>query len=245
MSAQIPATVPLGKHTEVQIVTPAIFSDKHIRILDIVQNTMGGKEAYVRYGDRPLYFQTPRMHLPFGLNINENPEKDGRPASKSYRLSVSFRGYNDPQDKSFEKKRDFYDMITQIDDAMLKRGRENSLAWLKMKSATDEVARALYNSSIRQNSEGKYPPVMNLNIMSYDGRMTTDVFDKDGKQVTYDELEDVITKGCEVKCLVQAQKVTFPQGKFGIKYNILNMKVWGSKTSLKGKGCMIDDSDEE
>jgi hypothetical protein len=240
-----PVTVPLGKHTDIQVVTPAIFSDKHIRYLDITQNSMGGKEAYLRYAERPFYFQTPRLHCPFGLNVTENPERDGRPASKSYRLAVSFRGYNDPQDKSFEKKREFHDMITQIDEALVKKGCENCLTLFKRKTMTEDMVRMIYKTSIRKNDEGKYPPIMNLNIVSYDGKMTTDVFDKDGKQISYEELEDAITKGCEVKCLVQAQKLTFPQGGFGIKYNILNMKVWSAKNGLKGKGCMIDDSDTD
>lgn len=244
-------TVALGKHEDVQVVTPAIFDSQHIQFGDISVNNNGGKELYLKYGDGLFLFQTPRLRCPFGVSITENPEKDGKPASKSYRLGVSFGGYNDPKDRNYEKKRDFHDMMCQIDDALVSKGRENSLAWIKMKpqSANEEVVRALYNPSVRHPtaSDGKdttYPPIMNASILSYGGRMATEIYDQSGTLI--ENFEAALGKGCEVKCLIQAQKVTFPQGKFGIKYNILNMKVWPSKGGIRGRGCMIDDdSDDE
>jgi len=243
-------TVALGKHEDVQVVTPAIFDGQHIQCGDISLNNNGGKELYLKYGDGSFLFQTPRMPCPFGVSITENPEKDGKPASKSYRLALSFRGFNDPKDRSYEKKRDFHDMMCQIDEALITKGRENSLAWIKLKpqAANEDVVRALYNPTVRvptkDGQESNYPPTMNANILCYGGRFETEIYDQSGTLV--ENPEQALSKGCEVKCLIQAQKVTFPQGKFGIKYNILNMKVWPSKGGIRGRGCMIDDeSDNE
>jgi hypothetical protein len=244
-------TVPLGTHNDVQVVTPAIFDSQNIKYGDISLNSAGGKELYLKYGDGLFLFQTPRLRCPFGVGITENPERDGKPASKSYRLAMSFGGYNDPKDRFYEKKRDFHDMMSQIDDALIAKGRENSLAWIKLKpqAANEDVIRALFNPSVRHptakdGQETNYPPTMNANILSYDGKFSTEIYDADGTLIT--DPEAALGKGCEVKCLIQAQKVTFPQGKFGVKYNILNMKVWPSKGGLRGRGCMIDDdSDQE
>lgn len=239
-------TAPLGNNADVLVTNPEIFDSNSIQYADVQVNANGGKELYLKYDGKPFLFQTPRISCPFGLTFTENPEKDGKPASKNYRIAVSFRGYNDPKDKAYEKKRDFYDMLTKIDDANIKAGQTNSLPWIKLpsKTATDEVVRALYNPTIKENGNGDYPPLMNLSIQAPDGKWITEVYDKDKKRV--ENPEETITRGCEVKCLVQAQKITFPQGKFGVKYSILNMKVWPNKSSIRNRGCLIDDeSDEE
>jgi hypothetical protein len=238
-------TAPLGKNEDVRVVNPDLFKTENISYGEIALNSNGGKEAKMYYGSGLFLFQTPRMSCPFGLTMTENPGNDGKPGSKSYRVAVSFRGFNDPKDKSFEKKRDFHDMISEIDDANITKCRENSLNWIKLKpsAASEDVVRALYNPTIRQGQDTSYPPVMNLSFVNYDGKFITEVYDKDGNLV---DPTEAITKGCEVKCLVQAQKITFPQGKFGVKYVIHNMKVWPSKGGMRGRGCMIDDeSDDE
>ena len=75
------------------------------------------------------------------------------------------------------------------------------------------------------------------------GRWDTEGYDIDNKPI---DIETSVTKGCYVKCLVQAQKVTFPQGKFGVRYNILNMKVWPNRANGgKSRGCLIQDDSEE
>lgn len=238
-------TVALGKHEDVRVVNPDIFKKEHISYGEISQNTNGGKECYLKYGDGLFLFQTPKLYCPFGLSVTENPGTDGKPGSKSYRMAVSFRGFNDPKDKDFEKKRDFHDMMCELDDSNVAKGRENSLNWIKLKpsAANEDVVRALYNPTVKQGQDANYPPIMNLSLVNYDGKFITETYDKDGKAV---DPTEVITKGCEVKCLIQAQKITFPQGKFGVKYVIHNMKVWPSKGGVRGRGCMIDDeSDDE
>jgi hypothetical protein len=188
------------------------------------------------------------MFCPYGLSVTENPEKDGKPAGKSYRLSLSFKGYEES-----EKLKDFHDMLSDVDDALVAKAKENSLSWLKLKpaTATDDVVRALFNPTIKvskdketQEPDGKWPPTINCSLLCYGGRWETEAYDQTKQPV---DIETALTKGSSVKCLVQAQKVTFPQGKFGVRYNIIQMKVWPGKTyGGKSKGCLIqDDSDEE
>jgi len=238
-------TASLGKHSDVRVVTPELFKPEHIQYGDISINSNGGKECYLKYSDSLFLIQTPRMSCPFGLTVSENPGVDGKPSTKSYRTAFSFRGYNDPKDKAFEKKRDFHDMMCEIDDSNVIKGKENSLNWIKLKpsAANEDVVKALYNPTVKQGTDGNYPPIMNLSLINYDGKFVTEVYDKDGNPA--DPLE-IITKGCEIKCLIQAQKIIFPQGKFGVKYVIHNMKVWPNKGGMRGRGCMIDDdSDNE
>jgi hypothetical protein len=239
-------TAALGKNEDVRVITPELFDAQHITYGEISLNSNGGKEASLKYGTGLFLFQTPKLSCPFGLTVTENPGSDGKPGNKSYRMAASFRGYNDPKDPLFEKKRDFHDMISQFDDANIAKCRENSLNWIKLKpaAANEDVVRALYNPSVKQGTETTYPPILNLNLINYDGKFITEVYDADGNLV--EDPTTVITKGCEVKCLVQAQKITFPQGKFGVKFVIHNMKVWPSKGGIRGRGCLIDDeSDEE
>ena len=96
--AESQTTVNLGE-TDVKIVTPDLFDSDHLKYGDITTNAVGLKEMYLNYGDGNLYFQTPRMYCPYGLGINELPEKDGKPAGKTYRLSLSFKGYDDASNK--------------------------------------------------------------------------------------------------------------------------------------------------
>ena len=189
-----------------------------------------------------LQFMTPRMYCPFGLNIHDNIDKDGK-VLKNYRLAMSFKGYNDPKDPSYEKKHGYYSMITDIDSRTVEEGMKNSLEWIKIKpnAATGDVVRALFNSTIKNDDKG-YPPIMNASISTRDGKMV-EIYNHDNTPV--EDPEQILTKGCEVKCLIRAQKVTFPQGKFGVKYTILNMKVWGNKGGLRNRGCLIQDESDE
>lgn len=243
-------TVNLG-NTDVKIVTPEIFDSDNIKYGEISSNAVGLKEMYLNYGDGNLYFQTPRMYAPYGLGINEIPEKDGKPAGKTYRLSLSFKGYDDPSNTMRDKLNAFHDMITELDDALIQKAKENP-TWLKLKQkdASEDVIRALFNPSIKvsrdretQEPDGKWPPTINCSLLSYNGRWDTEAYDQQKNPI---DIESSVTKGCYVKCLVQAQKVTFPQGKFGIRYNILNMKVWPNRsTGGKTRGCLIQDDSEE
>lgn len=243
-------TVNLG-NTDVKIVTPEIFDSENIKYGDITSNAVGLKEMYLNYGDGNLYFQTPRMYAPYGLGINEIPEKDGKPPGKTYRLSLSFKGYDDPSNNMRDKLNAFHDMINELDDALIQKAKENPI-WLKLKQkdASEDVIRALFNPSIKlsrdretQEPDGKWPPTINCSLLSYNGRWDTEAYDQQKNPI---DIETSVTKGCYVKCLIQAQKVTFPQGKFGIRYNILNMKVWPNRsTGGKTRGCLIQDDSEE
>jgi len=236
--------VSLAGHPDVCVTNPEIFDASKIKYGELGQNTYGGKELYMNYADgKHLQFMTPRLYCPFGLNIHENVEKDGK-ITKNYRLAMSFKGYNDPKDPSYEKKHGLYEMIRDIDSRTVEEGMKNSLEWIKIKTvaATDDVVRALFNPTIKGDDTG-YPPIMNTSLSTRDGKIV-EVYNEDKTPV--EDPEQMLTKGCEVKCLIRAQKVTFPQGKFGIKYQILNMKVWGSKGGLKNRGCLIqDESDDE
>ena len=234
----------LPGYPDVYVTNPEIFDVSKIKYGDLGQNTFGGKELYMNYEDgKHLQFMTPRLYCPFGLNAHENVDKDGK-ITKNYRLAMSFKGYNDPKDPNYEKKHGLFEMISEIDSRTVEEGMKNSLEWIKIKqvAATDDVVRALFNPTIK-NDNKEYPPIMNTSLSTRDGKIV-EVYNQDNTPV--ENPEQTLTKGCEVKCLIRAQKVTFPQGKFGIKYQILNMKVWGSKGGLSNRGCLIqDESDDE
>ena len=238
------SVVSLTGHPDVFVTNPELFDANKIKYSELGQNTYGGKELYMNYEDgKHLQFVTPRLYCPFGLIAHENVEKDGK-ITKNYRLAMSFKGYNDPKDPSYEKKHGLFEMISEIDSRTVEEGMKNSLEWIKIKTAaaTGDVVRALFNPTIKNDDKG-YPPIMNTSLSTRDGKIV-EVYNEDKTPV--ENPEEILTKGCEVKCLMRAQKVTFPQGKFGIKYQILNMKVWGSKGGLKNRGCLIqDESDDE
>jgi len=249
----------LPRDQSVKIVSNKQFDAKHIKHDPISQNNAGSKEIKnIRYDGERFYIYTPTLYCPFGISESVNKGKDGV-ERKSFRLATSLRGYD-----KYKSKQNFFQLLEKIDAAVVEEACKNSLSWLKMKPnvATEEVVHNLLNTSARfQNddegnhksytdNEGnthEYPPLFNSNFLFYDDKFTTEVYGPNEERLeTEDQIKEAINKGCNVRMIVEANKITFPLGKFGMRYTIHQVRVWPNVYESKPKGCMIDDeSDEE
>jgi hypothetical protein len=225
----------------------------YLKYGELDTNSVGSRSVGLSLNEgSPLYYMTPLLYCPFDLSVMTNPATGDRPASKSYRVTTSLTGYNDPNHDNHHKAVEYFDMISALDNDVKRKAIDNSLPWLKQKNTGkpdfNEVIDALFNPTFKlsvdketQEPDGKYPPSQTFAILYYDDKFETEAYDQDGNPVN---ITEALVKGCRIKGLVMAQKVTFPQGKFGVRHVLLRLKIW-SPNGHSGKTIVVDDSDDE
>jgi hypothetical protein len=229
--------------------TPFITAGK----VDSSNSSVGSCPIFV--GNDSIYYITPRMYCPFGLNENISPATADKPETKSYKISASITGYNNPDHKNYEKTVSYVGMIEALDDTVKQLGRQHSSEWIGQEDdGTDEfqeVVDAFYNPSLKpsvdketKEPDGKYPPTQTFSLSYYQGNFSTEAYTQDSKPI---DIKEAIVKGCSIKALVRAQKVTLVQGRFSIRHVIERMTVWPPKimSDKSRPHHTVDDSDND
>ena len=193
------------------------------------------KIMYVNYESEPLYIDTrTNMVCPYGLSMFDN---DGR---IKYSLDLSF-GNGDNN-----KVNDLKKALEKIDEKILKDSTKNSLEWFKKKSQSKDVSKALYTSSVKIATENgeptdKYPPTFKLKVPCYEGRFDKVQAYTENKEKITEPLGDVIGKGQNVRAIVKLAGVWFAGGKFGVTWELSQLKL---TPRPKIKEYAFDDGDE-
>ena len=193
------------------------------------------KIIFVSHDDKPVVLQTPAMKCPYGLGRFDDGERS------KYSLDLSFGGNT----KSVEKLKD---VLEKIDDKVLNDSTKNSLAWFKKKSQSRDVSQALYSSSVKVATENgeptdKYPPTMKVKVPHYDNEFRVQVYD-DAKERLSSDLNTVITKGQMVRAIVKLVGIWFAGGKFGITWELCQLKTT-PRTQITGYAFEDEDEDNE
>lgn len=194
------------------------------------------KVIYLNYNSKPIVIQTPVMTCPYGLS-----RYDGGDTIK-YSLDLSFRGRDENP-----KIEQFYDLLSKIDDKVLNDSSTNSLKWFKKKTQSRDVAEALFSPSIRIATENgepteKYPPTFKSKVGHYDGKFKVLSFN-DKKEPITDDLSSVLNKGQTVCGLVKLSGIWFAGGKFGMTWELVQLKF--TPRSNISVYSFRDDEDEE
>jgi hypothetical protein len=178
----------------------------------------------VRYNGAPLQLRIPRLGFPFGLRENANDSGD-----KSYTLSAVLKGC-DPYCKDKYSGDDeigkLYNMLTDLDEHIIKSAVDNSVAWFK-KKRTMETVRDTYNNIVRPSKEnrngemvanGKYAPTFRIKVPVYDGRVSASFVDasRNDVYVTPDSLVSVLPKGIEANLVATLSIYVLAGGTFGV-----------------------------
>lgn len=194
------------------VVYPSTFSAKNITISAPRVLQSGAKQAYLNYGGERLVMQTAvAMSIPFGLNV---ADKFGPP---EYSVEVSFRGHEQrPEIK------EFMDVISQIDEAMLAEGVKNSKTWFKSDLKRD-VVDAFYTRSLKysKDKEGNvlsYPPNLKLKLRKVNNDFETKFYDINGNPYKGIPVEDLLVKGVQVTAIIECAGVWFAGSKFGLTW---------------------------
>jgi hypothetical protein len=194
------------------IISPSNFNSKNITIAAPRLLQSGAKQAYINYGGEKVLMQTAiAMTVPFGLNV---ADKYGPP---EYSVDLSFRG----ADQRPEIK-EFLDVMTQIDELMIQKGVENSVAWFKSKLSED-VIRAFYTPSVKysKDKEGNvtnYPPNLKLKLRKVNNDFETKFYDLNGSPYKGIPVEELLVKGVQVTAIMECGGVWFAGSKFGLTW---------------------------
>ena len=228
-----------------QIVKYNKLNVDHVTFTDPKQNRYGGKTVGVKYKNKTLVLQTPKMYLPYGLSEYQVKDTSGNPTGDvKYSLDMSFNGWNKPGDSSVKT---FYKNMKNMDELLLQKGLTNRVAWFKSKSHTREVVEALFSPVVRMSKDretgettDKWPPTMKAKLYcNKDGSFKCETYNSAREQVDF--LENV-TKGCYVQALVSCSGVWFAGGKYGVTWNLKQMIV---HPPLRITGYSFLDDDED
>jgi hypothetical protein len=194
------------------VVYPSSFNSKNITVSAPRQLQSGAKQAYLNYGGERLVMQTSvNMSVPFGLNV---ADKFGPP---EYSVDLSFRGHEQrPEIK------EFMEVISQIDEAMLNEGVKNSKTWFKGDLGRD-VVKAFYTPSVKysKDKEGNvlsYPPNLKLKLRKVNNDFETKFYDVNGNPYKGIPVEDLLVKGVQVTAIIECAGVWFAGSKFGLTW---------------------------
>jgi hypothetical protein len=194
------------------VVYPSNFNSKNITVSAPRQLASGAKQAYLNYSSERLVMQTSvAMSLPFGLNV---ADKFGPP---EYSVDLSFRGF-----EQRPELKEFMDVVSQIDEALLTEGVKNSKSWFKADLSRD-VVKAFYTPSLKysKDKEGNvlsYPPTIKLKLRKNNGEFETKFYDLNGTAYKNVPVEDLLVKGVQVTAIVECAGVWFAGSKFGLTW---------------------------
>lgn len=192
------------------------------------------KIVYLNYKGSPLMIQTPLMKLPYGLGKYDDGERT------KYSLDLSFGGDSD-------KVKCLKDKLEEIDSKVLDDSVTNSLTWFKKKKQTREVSQALYSPAVKvAMADGeptdKYPPTFKAKLHYSNDKFRVLCFDQD-KQPLDPDLNTLVSKGQSVKAIFQLVGLWFAGSKFGMTYEIKQLKL--SPSTNISTYAFAEDSDEE
>jgi hypothetical protein len=226
------------------------FDLANITYSDVKQTKMGGYNIYLQYktpgmsNGHNVYVQTPKMFCPFGASCYKRTDSTEMPR---YNLNLSFK-------KTEQDLLNFQEKISNLDDMILEKVLKDpkllSLLNIKGKKISKEALRMVQVSTVKlpKDDTKDYPANLSVKIPTkYDtGAFITEFYDsktRERMEVNHDNIESLVPKKVEVKCLLRFASIWFVGGKFGIALRGEQVVVYPSK-SLNGF-AFIDDSDDE
>ena len=194
------------------IVIPSNFNTKNLSVSAPRQLQSGAKQANLTYAGERFVMQTAlSMTVPFGLNV---ADKFGPP---EYSVDLSFRGF-----EQRSELKEFMDVMSQLDEAMISEGTKNARAWFKM-DGNREVIKAFYTPCLKysKDKEGNplpYPPTIKLKLRKYDNQIETKFYDVNGKPYRDVPIEELLVKGVQVTAIMECGGVWFAGAKYGLTW---------------------------
>lgn len=219
-------------------------------------NNYGGKYAKVLHNGSWLIIQTPKVVCPFGINVYEETDKTGKVVKKAYSADISFKGYKHDEESGQPEQpkiKELYEMITMMEDSLVKQAHKNAFTWVDNPDASHAVCQALLRSGIKWSRDKhtkqlnkKYAPRLKLNLPVYDDGMGFKAFlnGRDTQITSIDELLKLASGRCEMVAICKCDRVTFNGGKYGYKWSVQQLKLYSTVGSMSNY-AFIEDSDDE
>lgn len=203
---------------------PSRFTDIIVRNLKFSAPTssMKGQNLFIQYNDEKIILQLPKMKIPFGIS------KYNGQGYTSYSL-----------DMSLQNQEPFKQFMLDVNDHVKTTALLNSASWFK-ETCTPEQIDSYFYSSVRDDPKGKFASLFKLNLPIYDDKTKVAFFDDTKQEIKFTDVQ----RGSYVVCLVELLGVWFSNKKFGLKWNVNQIKVFPD-TKLPETGFMMDDSDDD
>jgi len=196
------------------------------------QLTNGGKSIFINFNGGMLRVQTPSMKTPFGVSVW--PGDNGGPDKYNVNFSFEGREVNEPI-------KQFYDLMSSLDQKLVTDADINSLQWFKKKYPSIDVIQALYTPCVRYGKDkntgvvlDRYAPTLKLNLPTKDGKFDFPVF---GPNRTPVDLAHLITtgstKGVRMQAIIQATGINLIAGNnFSVSWKVRQLQIMELNTGL-------------
>ena len=220
-------------------VTATKFSLSNLTV-DPVKKALDNSPAaivYISYNSGKLRVQAPRMPIPFDSGDYQGNGK--------FKLNLDFRTRT-----SNPKVQAYYDMLRAIDDFVIDAGVKNSKNWLGLEKVSRETVSALYPKSVRigKDKEGKdRPPVQSVAIKKNYKTAAFDavLYDNQDRQIEGVTPMEVLRRGAEVTCVLDATSIWVAGGKFGISWKLVQARVEQAAETATSAPAFVDDDEED
>ena len=226
---------------------PQNVDDNKMTFSSVKALPSGAKIIYLNYEGNSLFVQTPEMTVPYdsGTYYADND------SSGKYAIKVSMDGF-----QVNGGMKNFHDMLLSMDKKIMAAGIENSLAWFKKKSLSEDIAAELYNSMVKVSVDsetgepnGKWAPTFAFKVVKRGGKVQCDCYDADKNELVLNgdgavDLESMFKKGTKVKMILRCNGLWIASGKFGCTWRAEQIKI-NSPIEYSGYAFDDDDDDEE
>ena len=224
------------------VVLPSNFDVSKLNFEEIKSLKSGMKIVKVNYDGSPLNMQTPELRLPFDVS----EYKDNENFKYSFQCSLDNMEGN-------KAMKDLYTKLSDIDVAVRNFAMENSLAFFKKKTMTDETIDQLYNPIVKVSKDpetgepnGKYAPSFKVKFNKRDGKFMTKLYDN--KKNVFDingdvDVNTLLVRDTKCKLLIEFTGLWLINGKFGCGWNVVQGLVNKPKKGLDDFAFIDDGSD--
>jgi len=247
--------------TTAEMAAPAVINVTKINASDVQfaeprRNKNGGVSIGFKYNSQNVQFRIPQVTFPGGLNVKENPNKDGS-VTVSYTMAASMNGgdpYGVEQSKETTDTAKLYNFMLDLQERVIRTAVDRSASWFGKKRSEDSI-RDSFNKFVSCSVDktengwvpnGKYPPSLRMKLPVYDGKIAMEMIDSEDNDIvlTTDTLSTVFSKGSSAKLVLQAQIYMVGQS-FGVTWKPTYGQVFQRKKQSARDFFKRDEDDAE
>lgn len=238
------------------VVNVTKISASDIQFAEPRRNKNGGVSIGFKYNNQNVQFRIPLVSFPGGLQVKENPNKDGS-VTLSYNLAASLNGgdpYGVERSTDMSDTAKLYNFLIEFQERVIKTAVEQSSKWFGKKRSEDSI-RDSFNKFVSVSVDktddgwvpnGKYPPSLRMKLPVYDGKVAMEAIDNEENDMllTADNLTSVFPKGSSAKLVLQAQIYMVGQS-FGVTWKPTYAQVYQRKRATARDFFRRDEDDAE
>ena len=183
-------------------------------------NTFGGQSVFITFNENKLRLQTPKCAVPKGIDTFKTQLDEEK-------LSLTL-----DLDNSTESMKLFQSFLERFDSQNIEKATTKSLIWFK-KHLSKDIVESLYRKQFNNNT-------MKVKLLMKKGEFDGDVFDKNNKKVTLNQIKP----GCKVRIIAECIGMYFVPNEFGMTWKAIQVKIEEDTQCITGYS-FLDDEEEE